>query len=234
MLLQILASRRRKVGFTLIELLIVIAIILILISIALPNFIEAQIRARMTKSRAEVKSIQTAFEMYMQDFKVYPRSCIPLMAGSNAGRCQDNWGFPGITVRGHLTTPIKYMKAMPDDLFAVNYSVLGSTGSVPEGHPYVKYRSTRRLVWNASWPDETPKSIIPKNKQAACWTQQFDLINPNLFKSKQYFISGLGPDHDEDVLPYYAPGLAGYKVGDEIFSPTNGTTSSGDIILLGP
>ena len=31
-------------GFTLIELLIVIAIILILISIALPNFLEAQVR----------------------------------------------------------------------------------------------------------------------------------------------------------------------------------------------
>ncbi|MBK7496274.1 MAG: prepilin-type N-terminal cleavage/methylation domain-containing protein [Candidatus Omnitrophica bacterium] len=33
-------------GFTLIELLIVIAIILILIGIALPNFLEAQVRAR--------------------------------------------------------------------------------------------------------------------------------------------------------------------------------------------
>jgi len=41
-----------KKGFTLIELLIVIAIILILIAIALPNFLEAQIRARMTRAKA--------------------------------------------------------------------------------------------------------------------------------------------------------------------------------------
>ncbi len=234
MLLQILRTKRRKAGFTLIELLIVIAIILILISIALPNFLEAQIRARVAKARSEIKSIQTAFEMYLQDFKIYPRSCIPLMAGSTAGKCDHNWGFPGITVRGHLTTPIKYMKAMPDDLFAVNYSVLGSTGVVPEGHPYVKYRSTRRLVWNISWPDETPKSIIPRNRQATVWTTQFDVFNPTLFKNKQYFISSLGPDHDEDVLPFYAAGVSGYKAGDELYSPTNGTTSSGDMVFAGP
>lgn len=37
-------------GFTLIELLIVIAIILILIAIALPNFLDAQARAKVTKT----------------------------------------------------------------------------------------------------------------------------------------------------------------------------------------
>lgn len=43
--------RRNRPGFTLIELLIVIAIILILIAIALPNFLEAQIRAKVTKAK---------------------------------------------------------------------------------------------------------------------------------------------------------------------------------------
>lgn len=44
-------------GFTLIELLIVIAIILILISIALPNFLEAQVRAKVANTMGELRSL---------------------------------------------------------------------------------------------------------------------------------------------------------------------------------
>ena len=44
-------------GFTLIELLIVIAIILILIAIALPNFLEAQMRAKVTKANSEIRTL---------------------------------------------------------------------------------------------------------------------------------------------------------------------------------
>lgn len=55
---------KRRKGFTLIELLIVIAIILILIAIALPNFLEAQIRARVTKANGEMRSLATALFDY--------------------------------------------------------------------------------------------------------------------------------------------------------------------------
>lgn len=55
---------KRLKGFTLIELLIVIAIILILIAIALPNFLEAQIRARVTKANGELRSLATALFDY--------------------------------------------------------------------------------------------------------------------------------------------------------------------------
>ena len=64
-------SNRLK-GFTLIELLIVIAIILILIAIALPNFLEAQIRAKVTKALGEIRSIDTAMAAYYLDWNVYP------------------------------------------------------------------------------------------------------------------------------------------------------------------
>jgi len=55
---------KSRKGFTLIELLIVIAIILILIAIALPNFLEAQIRARVTKANGEMRSLATALFDY--------------------------------------------------------------------------------------------------------------------------------------------------------------------------
>ncbi len=94
-------------GFTLIELLIVIAIILILISIALPNFIEAQIRAKVTRNLGEFKSINSALEMYMGDYKRYP--------GDNA----KTRGLKDELLSRYteLTTPVAYMKYIPIDPF---------------------------------------------------------------------------------------------------------------------
>ena len=51
-------------GFTLIELLIVIAIILILIAIALPNFLEAQARARLARVKGDMRGLITAVEAF--------------------------------------------------------------------------------------------------------------------------------------------------------------------------
>ncbi|MCG3199482.1 MAG: hypothetical protein GHCLOJNM_03999 [bacterium] len=59
-------------AFTLIELLIVIAIILILIAIALPNFLETQIRAKLVRVKSEFQSLATALEAYRLDFQKYP------------------------------------------------------------------------------------------------------------------------------------------------------------------
>jgi type II secretion system protein G len=65
-------NRFNRQGFTLIELLIVIAIILILIAIALPNFLDAQIRAKITKCEAEMRGLAQALESYRTDWPRYP------------------------------------------------------------------------------------------------------------------------------------------------------------------
>ena len=95
----------RKRGFTLIELLIVIAIILILIAIALPNFLEAQIRARVTKVKGDLRTIGIAMEMYIQDFKQYPPDHDP-----SVNNRQENGLY-------QLTSPIAYMASLPQDAF---------------------------------------------------------------------------------------------------------------------
>ncbi|MCG3199694.1 MAG: prepilin-type N-terminal cleavage/methylation domain-containing protein [Candidatus Omnitrophica bacterium] len=60
-------SKKSVRAFTLIELLIVIAIILILIAIALPNFLEAQERARITKAKAVLRTNETGAMAFFTD-----------------------------------------------------------------------------------------------------------------------------------------------------------------------
>ncbi len=97
-------------GFTLIELLIVIAIILILIAIALPNFLEAQIRAKVARAKGEIRSLVTAMNSYYLDFNIYPCETEGDMYATRWTR----------NSRGHLwlTSPIKYIGTVPADPFA--------------------------------------------------------------------------------------------------------------------
>lgn len=83
----------RDRGFTLIELLIVVAIIAILALIAVPNFLEAQTRAKVARVRADLRTITTAVEAYAADAGDYPR----------------NWMGGEMTLTPDLSTPIAYL-----------------------------------------------------------------------------------------------------------------------------
>lgn len=59
---------KSKKGFTLIELMVVIVIIGILVAIALPNFIAAQDRAKVSSVKANMHTVQTVLETYAVDW----------------------------------------------------------------------------------------------------------------------------------------------------------------------
>ncbi len=100
-------------GFTLIELLIVVAIISILSSIAVPNFLEAQTRAKVSRVKADMASMATALEVYAIDRNTYPHRRNPgWEAGAYAPLLSTKMDDLKV-----LTTPISYMVRVPVDIF---------------------------------------------------------------------------------------------------------------------
>jgi len=65
-------SRRQQAGFTVIELLIVVAIVGIVSTIAIPQLLTAYRRAKITRLVAEVSSFQRALVEYAIDYSVFP------------------------------------------------------------------------------------------------------------------------------------------------------------------
>src|SRR6186713_1738012 len=63
---------KKPAAFTLIELLIVVAIIAILAAIAVPNFLEAQTRAKVSRVRNDLRALATGIESYRVDNNSYP------------------------------------------------------------------------------------------------------------------------------------------------------------------
>jgi len=94
-----------KNGFTLIELLIVVAIIAILAVIALPNFLEAQARAKVSRTHSDMRTVAAALEAYRIQENHYPPGPMPKMPPFKAVQ---TW---------RLTTPISYLSSIPRDLF---------------------------------------------------------------------------------------------------------------------
>lgn len=92
-------------AFTLIELLIVVAIIAILAAIAVPNFLEAQTRAKISRNYADFRTAATALETYHIDYNTYAYDGFLHTRQSNLGFDEYNSN----RLCKNLTTPVAYL-----------------------------------------------------------------------------------------------------------------------------
>lgn len=135
-----------KRGFSLVELMIVVALLILLATIAIPNLTEAQLKARRAKAEAELNELSKAIEAYFLDYRVYPATdhsdASRGGAGANVGLTDASKEFlarPTFRNRAAstdplamLTTPVAYMPAYPNDVFASSNSATFSYSTPDE------------------------------------------------------------------------------------------------------
>jgi prepilin-type N-terminal cleavage/methylation domain-containing protein len=167
---------RRSAAFTLIELLIVVAIIAILAAIAVPNFLEAQVRSKVTRCKSDLRALATALESYAVDYTQYPpygrvsEDGAAIEYPATVNNMLDKMCFAGPC----LTTPVAYVTAIFADPFM-------DKGSEPAVLKQYEYLNLRQHVGN--FPQPLPQA----------WMEQL------LPAWGQWRMVGAGPDGDRGV-----------------------------------
>ncbi len=206
---------KREYGFTLIELLIVVAIIAILAAIAIPNFLQAQIRAKVSRTLAEYQTLDTALEAYEIDNNQYIPTRYPVP----------------------LTTPISYLSSMPvtpwndtwrwatdpgDEMDLAVHTYLIVTNIAIEG---VQFFGTN----GAPGADNIQTDYYAYLGNFEGMNQYTDVDSTAIL----WEIKTQGPDGYDDIDVANHPGDYPNTPGAfraQLYDPSNGTVSWGDIV----
>ena len=197
-----LKSNNQNNGFTLIELLIVVAIIAILAAIAIPNFLAAQVRAKVSRIKGEFATIATAMESYYVDNNAYPWP-------KNGGNGPNNFAFNFWTWEGvspSLSSPISY---------------INQTAIIDPFKSFLAYGRSYRMQTN----DEL--LYMKQNYGESWWTTEnpvgdnvYNWYNGSQNSNLKWDVWSSGPDQIDYQYFYYDPSNGTVSPGEIIrFGP---------------
>lgn len=199
-------NMKRFKGFTLIELLIVVAIIGILAAIAIPNFLQAQTRAKVARSLEELRQLDLANNLYLSDNNTYSFDW-------------DSAGWPWY-ITDVITTPISYLSSANTlkDMFRDGF--YGNPNyDRAERYRYFLLQSNTDTIDGTLWPP----APFPGPFFSRWFTFNLVAGDAQYFQTRfgAYKLSGAGPDQQAS---------AGFSGGVVVYDPTNGTISTGDLM----
>ncbi len=206
---------KRVKAFTLIELLIVVAIIAILAAIAVPNFLEAQVRSKVSRVKADMRSAATALESYYTDYNHYPYDGYNWNGSSGMPTKSYNYWYLPVDI----TTPIAYLTHVGfiDPFRSVQTSATA----------HWQWKCIRYTCVESTW-GETYDNWGPPGGASTYFEEM-------MHEFGGWRLSSAGPDRTygpngwpgiSTIAPYTYPVTAIPLPYD----PTNGTVSDGDII----
>lgn len=197
---------KKRIGFTLIELLIVIAIIAILAAIAIPNFLMAQTRSKVSRAKSEMKTLATALESYYVDNNSYPEDL----------DYPAPWYVPSV-----ITTPVSYVsKHILIDPFRAGFYGSRPGWDIYERYRYVNYDVEVNGHWVMNWTGVPTGTANARKGRANYGKWRLTSAGPDRAAGPAYDLS-THQDPDSDIL---------YLYNVRIYDPTNGTVSKGDIV----
>ncbi|MGI8905910.1 MAG: prepilin-type N-terminal cleavage/methylation domain-containing protein [Candidatus Sumerlaeaceae bacterium] len=217
-----------KKAFTLIELLIVVAIIAILAAIAVPNFLEAQMRAKIARSKNDMRSLATGLESYAVDWNKYPY-CNNNITG---GRRPDASGTIPATevplpILERISTPVAYVtNAFVADIFKPEFRSRQHAAGSEQGNNEaisatgIGFTSDYNVHWIVKYGSMDPNTA-----------QTFGFANdPLLEVPKAWILYVGGPDRNYPGMGALASvNVPASVVCAQMYDATNGTVSYGDI-----
>jgi prepilin-type N-terminal cleavage/methylation domain-containing protein len=109
--MNVSAPQKQSFGFTLIELLMVIAIISILAAVIGVNALQSGQQSRDAKRQADVKSLQSAVELYKNKNGRYPEACRG--AGQWSGQQGTNYACVGGSTQYIVGLAPEFISALP-------------------------------------------------------------------------------------------------------------------------
>jgi len=209
----------RLKGFTLIELLIVVAIIGILAAIAVPNFLNAQVRAKVARAESEIRSLKNSLESFFIDNNSYmpmntDRTTMTKQYRSlSSTQAEDGAAVVNIAHiaigsgrnarRLYLTTPVAYISSIPYDPFRGDGTEKGY-GYGSDGASY--------YILTSYGPDGGDGLGIKSG-----YLDEREYTGARL---SDYRRAGIRKSN--------------YVLADLKYDPSNGTSSGGDIMSPGP